>query len=282
MALAQLAVVALFGLFQTLQMGVQILLGRPGGAVDALQLLALGIAAPIGAGQLGQFEGLADMAGRGEVRAPAQVDPVALLVQSDGLVLGQVADQLGLELLAPRLEEDDGLVAVPDLAFELRASRSTIWRHLLFDRGEVVGREGLVAVEVVIEAVLDGRADRDLGAGEQGLDRLGQDVGRVVTDCIEGGGVVAHDQAEVAAGLQHPAHVALLAVQLGKHRLLGQGRRDRGRDVARRRAGRILTHRAVGEFQIDHDCFFLRRSSEAAPGHTPNRRRDGIYRGGAR
>ena len=254
--LADLAVVALFGLFQPLHIGVQILLGRPGGAVDALKLFALAVAPPVGAGQLGQFERLADVARRGEVRPPAQVDPVALLVQGDGLGSRQVADQFGLELLAARLEELDRLVALPDLAFELGVAIDDP-AHLLFDGGEVVGREGLVAIEVVIEAVFDGRADGDLGSGEQGLDRLGQDVGRVVADGVEGGGVVAHDQAEVAARLQHPAHVALLAVQLGQHGLLGQGRRDGGRDVARRGAGRVLAHRAVGKFQVDHVSVFI-------------------------
>ena len=39
--LADLAVVALLGLLQPLQIGVQVLLGRPGGAIDALKLLAL-------------------------------------------------------------------------------------------------------------------------------------------------------------------------------------------------------------------------------------------------
>jgi hypothetical protein len=60
------------------------------------------------------------------------------------------------------------------------SSRSTISRMRCSIFGQVVGRERLVAGEVVVEAVLDRRADGDLGAGEQLLHRLGQHVGGVV------------------------------------------------------------------------------------------------------
>jgi hypothetical protein len=253
---SQLAVVALLRLLDARQVRVQVLPGRPGGAVDALQLLAPGVAPPIGAGQLGQLEGLADVPRGGEVRPPAQVDPLALLVQGDRLILRQVPDQLGLELLAPGLEELDRVVPVPDLALELRVAVDDP-AHLLLDGGEVVGRERLLAEEVVIESVLDRRADGHLGAGEQGLNGLGQHVRGVVADRVQRLGVVTHDQAEVAAGLQLAAHVALLAVQLGQQGLLGQRRRDGRRHVAGRRSGRILAHGAVWEFQFDHSSGFF-------------------------
>ncbi|MNS68507.1 hypothetical protein D3C72_1017910 [compost metagenome] len=249
---AQLAVVALLGLFDAQQIGVQVLLGRPGGAVDALQLGARGITAPVGAGQLGQLEGLADELGGREVRPPAQVGPFALLVDGDGLRARQVADQLGLVGLAHRLEMLDRRVAVPDLTLQRGAPVDDL-AHLLFDLGEVVGREGLVAGEVVIEAVLDGRADGDLGAGEELLHGLGQHVGGVVTDGLQRLGIVAHQQAEVAVAVDDAVQVALLAVPDDQGRLLGQRGRDGGGHVAARRAGRILTHGAVGEFQFDHD-----------------------------
>ena len=53
-----------------------------------------------------------------------------------------------------------GLVAVDDLL------------HLRLDLRQVVQAERRLAREVVIEAVVDGRADRDLRAGEQLLHRL--------------------------------------------------------------------------------------------------------------
>jgi hypothetical protein len=48
--------IALFGLFQPVQIGFQRLLISPGRAVDALQHFVAGIAAPVGAGHLHQLE----------------------------------------------------------------------------------------------------------------------------------------------------------------------------------------------------------------------------------
>ena len=54
----QLAMVALLGLLQHVQMGIEFILLRPGRAVDALQLFVLLVAAPVGAGDLHQLEDL--------------------------------------------------------------------------------------------------------------------------------------------------------------------------------------------------------------------------------
>jgi len=55
--------------------------------------------------------------------------------------------------------------------------------HPLFDAFEIVRSERLSDVEVVVEAVLDRRADTQLGFGEQFLDGLGEHVGaRVAQD----------------------------------------------------------------------------------------------------
>ncbi len=54
--LAELAVVALLGFLEHVQVGVLVFLLRPGRAVDALQHLVLRVAAPVGAGDLHQLE----------------------------------------------------------------------------------------------------------------------------------------------------------------------------------------------------------------------------------
>ena len=66
--LAQLAVVAALGFFQPVEILVEILLRKEGGAVDALQLLVLLVAFPVGAGDGEQLERL-DLGGRRNVRA---------------------------------------------------------------------------------------------------------------------------------------------------------------------------------------------------------------------
>src|SRR5687767_8233365 len=120
--------VALACLLEPLEVRVQLLLRCPGRAVDALQLGALLVPAPVGAGDTQQLEG-ADLFCAPDVRAAAEVLESALLVERDpvplhafgvgalgrlvahafGTTAGEVADQLYLERLAALLEDGDCL-----------------------------------------------------------------------------------------------------------------------------------------------------------------------------
>jgi hypothetical protein len=73
-------VVALLGFLDLLEIGVELFLLGEGRAVDARQHRIVAVAAPIGAGHLHQLEGVADLADRGHMRAAAEVEPVALVV----------------------------------------------------------------------------------------------------------------------------------------------------------------------------------------------------------
>ena len=57
--------------------------------------------------------------------------------------------------------------------------------HPLLDPLEVLGGEGLVPEEVVVEAGLDGRADAGLGPGVEIEDGVGQEVGRAVSQDVD-------------------------------------------------------------------------------------------------
>ena len=113
-ALADLAVIALLGFFDALDIGRQLLLVSPGGAIDALQLLILGIAAPVGTGQLGQFEGLEKTRAR-HVRTTAHVNVFFVVVQTHGLLVRHVFDQTQLVVFAARGKHIDHLGARSDL-----------------------------------------------------------------------------------------------------------------------------------------------------------------------
>ena len=181
---AELAMVALLGFLDLLEVGVEVFLLGERRAVDARQHRVVGVAAPIGAGHLHQLEGVADLAGRGHVRAAAEIEPVALVIDLDRLVAGNGVDQLDLEGLALVAEHLLGLFAVPDLLGEGFVARDDL-AHLLLDRGKIFRRERLVAEEVVIEAVLDHRADGDLRARPQRLHGFGQHMRGVMPDQLQ-------------------------------------------------------------------------------------------------
>ncbi len=195
---AELAVVALLGLGEEVEVGLQLLLRRPRGAVDALEHRVLLAAAPVGGGVAHELE-RRDVAGGGQVGTAAEVLPAQLAGLGVQVVVdGQLAaahldvravvggrgaldaDELELvrlvgELLAGRLVGDDAageaLAALLDLL------------HLLLDGLQVLRGEGPGHVEVVVEAVADRRADAELGLGEQLLHGLRHDVrGRVAQD----------------------------------------------------------------------------------------------------
>ncbi len=253
---AELAVVALLRLLDLLEIGVELLLLGERGAVDAREHLAVGIAAPIGAGDLHQLEGVADLAGRGHVRAAAEVEPVALLVDLDLLVLRDGVDQLDLEQLALVAKDLLRLVAAPDLLGERSVARDDL-AHLLLDRLEVLRGERLVAEEVVIEAVLDHRADGDLGAGPQRLHRLGQHVGGVVADELERARVVAGQELDLGVLADRVGEVGELAVERHRHRALGERGRDALGDVETGDVLGIVPTGAVGKGQRDHHALLL-------------------------
>ncbi len=248
---AELSVVALLGLFELMQIRVELLLLGEGGAVDAGQHRVVAVAAPIGAGHLLQFEGVADLAGRGHVRAAAEIEPVALAVDFQVLAGRNGVDQLDLEVLALLLEHALGLVARPDLLGEGFVARDDL-AHLLFDHRQVFRRERRVAVEVVEEAVVDHRADGDLGAGPQRLHRLRHHVGGVVADQFQRARVVARQEFELGVLLDRIGEVGDSAVERHRHGALGERGRDALGDVETGGALGILPTCAVGKGQRDH------------------------------
>ena len=133
------------------------------------------------------------------MRAAAEIEPVALLVDRDFLVGRNGVDQFDLERLAMRFEIAHGLVAAPFLAHDRLVGGDDL-AHFLFDRREILGRERLGAEKVVIEAVLDHRADGDLRAGKKRLDRVGQHMGGVVADQLQRARVVAVEEFDLGVG----------------------------------------------------------------------------------
>src|SRR6266542_673405 len=110
---AEAAVVAPLGLLEPEEILVELLLVRPGGAVDPLQLGILRVAAPIGAGDVHQLKGLAQPPGRRQMRPDAQIDEIPLAIEADLLLGRDLADIFGLVALAEAVEKGDRLVALP-------------------------------------------------------------------------------------------------------------------------------------------------------------------------
>ena len=213
---AQAAVVPLLGLLQALEIGVQGFLVEEGGAVNALEHLVVLVAPPVGAGDAGELKGL-HLAGGGQMGPGAQVGKVALAVEGDHRVLGQVLNQLHLVGLSRLFAEGQGLGAGQFKALQPLVALDDAG-HLLFHLGQKLGSKGLLHVEVVIEAVLDGGADGQLGLGVQVQHRLGQHVAGGMAQGLAAVLVVKGEQLQNMVALNGLHQGDHLAVQLG-----GQG-----------------------------------------------------------
>ena len=145
------------------------------------------------------------------------------------------------------------------------SKRSTGWfwltiRAISFSMRAQVGLgDGLGKLEVVVEAVLDGRADGVPGAREEADDRLRHDVGRGVALDVDGVGVVAleRDDVEAVAVVQRRGRVDQQGdVRVGgggdtaRDSGLGQSRTDRRRRVAHGRAVVEFERGAVGKGDV--------------------------------
>ena len=196
---AEAAVVAPLRIRARLDPGVQLLLRGEERAVDALQHRAALVAAPVGARRVREREG-ADLPRALRVSAAAEVVELRMAEVADGLILDLV-DQFQLVGL---LREDRARLVLGDPAALDRHVALHGAAHPPLDAGEILGRERTRQLEVVVEAVLDRRADRVLALGEHLDHGLGQDV--------RGG--VAH--AEEALLRRQRLQRRLLAVVLGE------------------------------------------------------------------
>src|SRR5437899_4220143 len=150
--------VAAFGFLEPEEILVELLLVGPSGAVDALELGVPGVAAPIGARHVHQLEGLAEIAGRGQVRPDAKIDKPALSIEADLLLARDFADIFGLIDFADFAEKGDRGVPVPDLARDLLVAADD-FAHPLLDLVEIFRSERLAAGEIVIKPGFRRRAE---------------------------------------------------------------------------------------------------------------------------
>ncbi len=135
--------------------------------------------------------------------------------------------------------------------------------HLLLDAAEVVVGEGAVGAEVVEEAVLDHRADGDLGAGEELLHRHGHEVGGGVADGVDAGFGLGGDDLDFGTVGDGRVDVDDLAVDLAGDGVFRQPPADRRGDVGDGGVLGDFTDGAVGKLYV-HECLSCRKQKDRA------------------
>src|SRR5690606_4674475 len=253
--LADAPVIAPLGFLEALEVFLELLLVGPGRAVDALEHLVARVAAPVRARELRQLEASTQAPRRRQVRPAAEVDEFALAVKADRLAGRDRRDDLGLVVLADALEELDGAITVPLLAHDLLVARDDLV-HAGFDALDVLGRERLLTRKVVVEAVVDGRADRDLRVGVERLVGLAEPLGGAVASQLEAFGGPARDDPDGGVGGNRQGVVAQNAVDAHGYGVALEARADAARDVEPRRRGVERLLGTVRQGDRGHGCPF--------------------------
>ena len=252
------AVIAPFRFLEAPQVRPQRLRVRPGGAVDALKHGVARVSAPVGSRHRHELERRAEPPGRREMRSAAEIDERSLAVDRDRLALGDGRDDLRLVLLADAAKELHRVGAAPDLALNgLVAGHDRA--HPFLDPFEVVGGERLVAGEVVVEAVLDGGSDGDLGPGPELLDGLREDVRRIVAQEVEPAGFGPGDEGRADIGVDEGGEVAQLAVDAQGDRVASESPADGLGEIDP--ADRVVepADGPVGKGDVGHDGVLVTR-----------------------
>ena len=224
---------------------VEVFLIVEGSAVDAGELRPGRVAAPVGPGD-GEELHRPDRARVLQMRPPAQVREVTLRVQGQG-TLGRV-DQLDLVRLTLLLEDP-----ARDVTFDLAAlegpSLHDLAPDLILELRQIILGDGARELEVVVEPVLDRRADRDARAGEDPARGLGDQVGGRVAQHRERVGILPvarREDLDARPVLERQAQVLRRAVvEPHKDGLIGEPRPDRPRGIQRGRAFRQLERGSI-------------------------------------
>src|SRR5690606_2326160 len=222
--LAALAMVALLGLFDTLDIGRLLFLVGPGGAIDELQLLVLGISTPVGTGNTGQQESLEE-ASIGHVPAAAHVDIFFVVIQPHGFFIGHVLDQAQLVLLAPLGKYLDDFVTRRHLLDDVILGGDQL-AHALLDGRHVFRREAALVGDIVIEAFINDRTDHHLRSGIQLLDRVPNQVGTGMANDFEPFFILWRDDLQLGITIDDVTGINQATVDLARHGGLRQTRAD--------------------------------------------------------
>jgi hypothetical protein len=228
----------------------QLLLVRPRGAVDTLQLLVLGVAAPIGARDAGQLERFQE-ARIGHVRTAAHVHVFLVVVQAHCLLVRHVFDQAKLVVLAAGLEDLDDLGARRHFLDDIVVLGNQRL-HALLDRGQVVRGKRALAVNVVVEAFRDDRTDHHLHVRVQLLDRVPDQVGAGMADDFQAFLVLGRDDAQPGVVVDNVAGIHQLAVHFTGQGRLGQTGADGLRHLHDGNGVFEFSAAAVGKRDGDH------------------------------
>ena len=171
---SELGMVALFCLFEHVEIGFHFVLFRKSRTVNTGEHFIVFVPSPIGARDIDELERL-DFSGGRKVRTAAKVGKIALFIEGNRFSFGQIFDKFHLIFFVVTLHEFERFFPRKNKTFDGKIALDDLL-HLRFDFCEVFLCNGRDEIDVVIESVLDDGTYRELAGGINGFERLCQNV----------------------------------------------------------------------------------------------------------
>ena len=261
--LTDLAVVALFGLFQELQVSFETFLVGKAGAIDAGQLVTVLVAMPVGARHREHLE-ILELASRRHVGAGTEVFKVlarfASHVEAESAVAA-FASESTFSVVRLVLVTFGALQAFggADFATGKRTVFLDDFLHALFDALEIRLLDRSRSHQIVVETLVDSRTVGELGAREQVADGFGEHVAAAVTQEHQSIRIVVArgDDLDSAAFCERALEVEDLVTELNAESLACETFRNALCDFEAGCARCYGTYGAIGEgeFDLRHNIF---------------------------
>ncbi|VAL58884.1 Uncharacterised protein [Enterobacter kobei] len=164
-------VVTLRRFFQALQIGVQGFFIGPCGTINTLQHFVVAVATPVGACDLHQFKVMTETHIR-HVRSTAHVDVFFVMVQAWLVIMRDVLVKNRDFIALATLDEGFTRFVPADFLLDDVIVRFGELVHTFFERVDIFLGQGMVKVNVIVEAVVDNRTNRHFGVWPQLLDSM--------------------------------------------------------------------------------------------------------------
>ncbi len=119
------------------------------------------------------------------MRAPAEIDKIALPVETYRLIVRNAGNNFRFVVFTDALKKSYCVIALPLFSGNTVILRHQL-RHARFNCLKIFWGKGALERKIVIEAIINDRAYGYLGRWEKLLNGHGQQMGRRVTNNIEG------------------------------------------------------------------------------------------------
>src|SRR5271166_4178982 len=245
--------IALFRLFDLLQVRVEIFLREERSPVDALKLGILFITQPIRSGDVEQLERL-DLAGRRDVRTAAEIGELAGTVDRNFFIgLGELLDEMALHEVAFFFELRQSLIARQKLT-RIRNVLLYEFLHFLLDFFEILGRKRSWPIEIVKKSALGRRTVPKFGLGKKFQHGRREQMRRRMPVDFERLGIFLVQKTEIGVFFERTGEVDEIAVSLGHQSRIRQPRADGLCNVESGRAFGNIFHASIRKLHMNAVC----------------------------